>query len=223
MSCLLANYRLKELLGVLVGVHVSCQWLDLSCPFEFCFLSFYKFSWWVFSFIGYEWRIRLQFVNTKEASLCFYYPLLFKKEWHKRVIKIYIYIRKATNRLRYVSIFSPLQKRYNATRNPSSLCTRWASSISRCHTTRLYAPLGLDIRFIPTNMLPELEQLSREPDLFLKKVLRIHVICRGVTAVLLNVQTDGGARGPRARETNDDAAAGWEAGVQTLVWGDGAI
>ena len=57
----------------------------------------------------------------------------------------------------------------------------------------LKAFLCLDIGLITANMLLELQQLSRELNLSLEEVLGIHVVGRGVAAVLLDVETDGSA------------------------------
>lgn len=102
------------------------------------------------------------------------------------------------------------------------------SRAARCRsyitcTKLLRRHLGLDIRFVAADMLLELEQLGRKLDLGLEEVLRIQVVCRGVTAVLLNVQTDSRAGRAGTRQTNDDATARGEARVQTLVGGDGSI
>lgn len=72
-------------------------------------------------------------------------------------------------------------------------------------------------------MLLELEKLSGELDLLLQEILGVHLVGGGVAAVLLNVETDGGAGGAGAGQANNDAAAGREAGIQTLVGGDGAV
>lgn len=85
------------------------------------------------------------------------------------------------------------------------------------------AALGLDIRLVTANVLLELEQLRRKLDLVLQEVLGIKIVLGGVVGVLLNVQADGGAGRASARETDNDAAAGGEAGVQALVGGDGAV
>lgn len=66
--------------------------------------------------------------------------------------------------------------------------------------------LCLDIGLVTTNVLLELQELSGELDLGLEEVLSVQVVGRGITAVLLDVEADGGARGTRAGKADDDAA-----------------
>lgn len=54
--------------------------------------------------------------------------------------------------------------------------------------------LCLDIRLVTPNKLLELKKVGCELDLRLEEVLSIQVVLRGVGGVLLDVQTDSGAR-----------------------------
>lgn len=72
-------------------------------------------------------------------------------------------------------------------------------------------------------MLLKLEQLGSKLNLLLQEDLGVQVVGGRIVAVLLQVQTDGGARGAGTGQADDDAAAGREAGVQTLVGGDGTV
>lgn len=83
--------------------------------------------------------------------------------------------------------------------------------------------LGLDIGLITANELLELEKLGGHLDLGLEEVLGVQVVRLGVGAVLLEVQANGGAGRASAGETDNDAAARGEGGVQTLVGGDRAV
>lgn len=91
------------------------------------------------------------------------------------------------------------------------------SSSSHCRS------LGLDIGLVTANVLLKLQQLRRKLDFLLQEVLGIQVVLGGVVGVLFNVQADGGAGRAGARETDNDPAAGGEAGVQALVGGNGAV
>lgn len=83
--------------------------------------------------------------------------------------------------------------------------------------------LSLDIGLVAADVLLELEELSSELDLGLEEILGIKIVGGGVAGVLLDVKADGGAGGASAGETDDDTAAGGEAGVQALVGGNRAI
>ena len=52
-----------------------------------------------------------------------------------------------------------------------------------------------------------LEQVGRELDLGLEEVLGVQVVSRRVAAVLLDVETNGGARRAGTRKTDDDTAS----------------
>lgn len=83
--------------------------------------------------------------------------------------------------------------------------------------------LCLNVRLIPANKLLELQQLGRHLDFRLEEVLRIHIVRRGIAAVLLDVQANRRSRRPSSREPNDDAAPAGEARIETLVGGNGAV
>lgn len=97
------------------------------------------------------------------------------------------------------------------------------SSVHGSNTTHYVTRLGLDIGLVTADVLLELEELSGKLDLLLKEVLSIELILGGIAGVLLNVKADSSSRRASTRESDDDTAAGGEAGVQTLLGGDGAV
>lgn len=73
--------------------------------------------------------------------------------------------------------------------------------------------LRLDIRLVAANKLLKLQQLRGHLYLRFEEVLSVHVVRGGVTAVLFNVQADGGTRGACSREPHDNAATRGEASI----------
>jgi hypothetical protein len=54
-----------------------------------------------------------------------------------------------------------------------------------------YCRLGLDIRLCAADVLLKLQEVGRELDVVLEVILCVEIVCGLVTAVLLDVQTDG--------------------------------
>jgi hypothetical protein len=83
--------------------------------------------------------------------------------------------------------------------------------------------LGPDVRLDAANELLQLEEVGGELDVVLEVLLSIKAELARVGLVLLDVQTDGGAAGTGAGETDDDAAAVVELDVDALVLADAAV
>jgi hypothetical protein len=83
--------------------------------------------------------------------------------------------------------------------------------------------LSADIRLDTADELLQLEEVGGELDVVLEVLLGVKAELAGVGLVLLDVQTDGGAAGTGAGETDDDAAAVVELDVDALVLADAAV
>lgn len=83
--------------------------------------------------------------------------------------------------------------------------------------------LGLNIGLLTADKLLELEELQGEGDVVGKVFLGIEAELGAIALVALNVQTDGGATAASAGQTDDNAGAVIELGVQALVLRDAAV
>lgn len=83
--------------------------------------------------------------------------------------------------------------------------------------------LSLDIRLLATHILLELEERESQGDVVSQVLLGIETELGLVGLVALNIQTDGCTTAASAGQTDDDAAAVVELGVQALVLGNAAV
>jgi hypothetical protein len=83
--------------------------------------------------------------------------------------------------------------------------------------------LCLNIRLRSSNMLLELQQLSRKLDIRLQVNLSIQRICLRVTGMFLDIQPNSCTRASCTRQTNNDARSVGEFDVETLVRGYAAV